>query len=186
MRSRPTIETKIINCARAVSLIGLVGLLILAGMIVVEVLLRWLFDFPILGIPDASPLIVTVAVASCFPLVFAQKRNVTVRVVGNTLGGRGYSILEAFGSMVALIIFCAFTWHLWRYAGKVAVSHETTLVVGWAIAPWYLAATVLLIMCIPVQLFIFYSEIKSAFYGHGHPEEGTAENVADVGREKEN
>lgn len=185
MSSRSTFETRIIRWARAVSLIGLVGLLILAGMIVVEVLLRWLFDFPILGIPDASPLIVTVAVASCFPLVFAQKRNVTVRLVGNALGRRVFSILEAFGSMVVLIIFCAFTWHLWRYAGKVAASHETTLVVSWAIAPWYRAATVLLIMCIPVQAFIFYGQIKSALYGNGYPEERAAEHRAGDRSEKE-
>jgi len=185
MSSRSTFETKIICWARAVSLIGLAGLLILAGMIVVEVLLRWLFDFPILGIPDASSLIVTVAVASCFPLVFAQNRNVTVRLVGNSLGRRVFSILEAFGSMVALIIFCAFTWHLWRYAGKVAASHETTLVVSWAIAPWYRVATVLLAMCIPVQVFIFYNQIKLALYGNAYPEEKAEEHIAGNRKEQE-
>ena len=64
-----TVETKIIRWSRGVSLIGLIGLMLLAGITVGEVLLRWLFNYPILGVSDVSRLIVTIVAASClFPL----------------------------------------------------------------------------------------------------------------------
>ena len=175
MGSHSSLETRIISWARALSLIGLLGLLILAGITVLEALLRWVFKVQILGIADVSSLIIAVAIAACFPLVFAQQRNITVRFVGDALGRRWSSILDALGTLAALIIFCGFAWNLCRYTGKVAASHETTLVVGWTVAPWYWAATVLVALCIPIQVFLFVKQVTSALDGSdyaGRKDEG--------------
>jgi TRAP-type C4-dicarboxylate transport system permease small subunit len=170
MSSSSTLESKIIRWTRVVSLIGLIGLLILATMTVGGALLRWLLDFPILGIPDVSSLVITVAVASCFPLVFAERRNITVRLVGNLLGPRISMVLEAFGYLVSIGIFCLMAWQLWIFTGEVAASHETTVVVRLPIAPWYRAATLLVALCVPVQAVVFCSQLKSALFGKGMPE----------------
>ena len=170
MSSSPTLESRIIRWSQVVSLIGLIGLLILAAMTVAEALLRWLLDFPILGIPDVSSLVITVAVASCFPLVFAERRNITVRLVGNLLGQRISMVLEAFGYLVSIGIFCLMVWQLWIFTGEVAASHETTVVVRLPIAPWYRAATLLVALCVPVQVVVFCSQLKSALFGEGMPE----------------
>ena len=167
MSSLATKESKIIRWTRAISLIGLIGVLILATITVVEVLLRWLLDFPILGVADVSSLVIAVAVASCFPLVFAERGNITVRMVGTTLGPRSNNILEAFGSLVTIIILCLLIWQLWIYTGAVTDSNETTWVVNWPIAPWYWIVTVLFALCVPVQAVTLFNQIKSAFNGKG-------------------
>ncbi|MFH1953788.1 MAG: TRAP transporter small permease [Pseudomonadota bacterium] len=165
MSPRSTLESKIIFWTRVVSLIGLAGLLVLAAMTVAEALLRWLLDFPILGIPDVSSLIITVAVASCFPLLFAERRNITVRLVGNLLGQRIYMLLEAFAYLVSIGIFCLMVWQLWILTGEFAASNQTTVVVRLPIAPWYRAATLLLALCVPVQAVVFYGQLRSALFG---------------------
>lgn len=170
MSSSSTLESRIIGWTRVVSLIGLVGLLMLAAMTVAEALLRWLLDFPMLGIADVSTLVITVAVASCFPLVFAERRNITVRLVGNLLGPRIFMLLEAFGYLVSIGIFCLMVWQLWIVTDVVAASNETTVVVRLPIAPWYRAATLLLALCVPVQVVVFYSQLKSALFGKGMPD----------------
>lgn len=170
---------------RVISLIGLLGLLVIAAMIVGEVLLRWLFRVSVPGIADVSTLVVTVAIASCFPLLFAERKNVTVRMVGILGGPRLYATLEAFGSLIALAIFFLLVWKLWEYTGKVATNRETTLVSGLSTAPWYGAATAMMILCIPVQIFIFYRQVKSAISRKGGPDQESGVSKADNSKEKE-
>lgn len=159
------LESKTIFWTRIVSLIGLAGLLVLAALTVVEALLRWLLDFQIHSIPDASPLIIAVAVASCFPLLFAERRNITIRFVGNLLGQRIYMALEAFGYLVSILIFCLMVWQLWALVGEFAFNNQTTVVVRLPVAPWYRAAAVLLALCVPVQAVVFSLLLRSALFG---------------------
>ena len=127
MKNRPRIDWGIARIARVISLIGLIGLLLFAGITVGEVFLRWLFNYPILGVSDVSSLIVTVAVASCFPLVFAERRSITVRIAGNLLGKRVNSIFEAFGTLVTLGMFFLIAWQLLDYAIELAENDQTKL-----------------------------------------------------------
>ena len=163
MLSQAKIEWMVTRWMRAISLIGLVGLLLLACMTVGEVLLRWLFHFPILGVWDISSLLITVSVASCFPLVFAERRSITVKVLGFALGENGDRFLEAFGTLICIITFSLVTWQLWDYADQIAASNQTTMVIFWAVAPWYKIATGLIALCVPVQLIVFAGQLKSVF-----------------------
>jgi TRAP-type C4-dicarboxylate transport system permease small subunit len=161
MESRPTTDWGITRIARVISLIGLVGLLLFAGITVGEVLLRWLFNYPILGVSDVSSLVVTVAVASCFPLVFAERRSITVRFAGNLLGKRVNSVLEAFGTLVTLGMFFLIAWQLLDYAVELAESDQTTWVVLWPMSPWYIVAAILLALCVPVLAVTVYLQARS-------------------------
>jgi TRAP-type C4-dicarboxylate transport system permease small subunit len=165
MSLQETIESLTARGSRTVSLIGLVGLLFLAFITVVEVLLRWLLGFTILAVADLSSLVISVSIASCFPLVFAERRNITARLVGSFLGPRTNMCLEAFGSLVGMGIFCLLTWQLWIYTDEVAASNETTLIVLWPIAPWYRIVTILAGLSVPVQAVVFFNQIKSAVAG---------------------
>lgn len=162
MKNRPRIDWGIARIARVISLIGLIGLLLFAGITVGEVFLRWLFNYPILGVSDVSSLIVTVAVASCFPLVFAERRSITVRIAGNLLGKRVNSIFEAFGTLVTLGMFFLIAWQLLDYALELAENDQTTWVVLWPMSPWYGVAAILMALCIPVLAVTFYLQIRSA------------------------
>jgi len=161
MAERPTIELGIAHITKGISLIGLAGLLLFAGITVAEVLLRWLFNYPILGVSDVSSLVVTVAVASCFPLVFSERRSIAVRIAGNLLGKRVNAVLEAFGTLVTLGMFFLVTWQLWDYAVELAKNDQTTWVVLWPMSPWYRIAAILMALSVPVLALTFYLHARS-------------------------
>ena len=164
MSSRSTLESRIIRWSRVVSLIGVVGLLGLSALTVTEALLRWIFNFPIPCIPDVSPLIIAVAVASCFPLLFAERQNITVRLLGQFLGQRVYLLLEAFGYLVSIGIFSLLIWKLWVLTDGIAAGNQTTVVVRMPVAPWYRAVSLLLALCIPIQAVVAYGFLSSALF----------------------
>ena len=163
MPSQKTIESDIIRWTRMISFIGLVGLLLFSAITVGDVLLRWLLNFSMLGVADISELVIAVTIASCFPLVFAEKRSITVRFVGSQLGPRAYALLEAFGTFVSMVIFILLVWQFWIYTGELAANHETTWHLLLPKAPWYGTVTILLFLCVPVQAVLFINQIKSFF-----------------------
>jgi TRAP-type C4-dicarboxylate transport system permease small subunit len=156
------LESEVVRFSRIISLIGLFGLLLLSCITMGEVFLRSAFDYPILGVSDISQLLVVVVVASCFPLVSAEKRHIKIQVLGKLLGKRAYDWLEAFSALVSLVFFTLLTWQLWLYSSELAASSETTWIILLPTAPWWRAATCLMALCIPNQLVCLFTSIKSA------------------------
>jgi TRAP-type C4-dicarboxylate transport system permease small subunit len=154
---------EIIRGARVISLIGLVGLLVLAGITVGEVLLRWLFKYPIPGVYDLSQLVVIIVIASCLPLVCAERNHITVRLLGTILGKRANELLEAFGALITMIIFGLMAWQLWIYANELAASNQTTWLILLPVSPWWRVATILIALCFPIQMVTFYLSLKAVF-----------------------
>lgn len=146
-----------------ISLIGLAGLLMLAGITVGEVLIRWLIKFPIRGVFDLSQLVIIIVIASCLPLVSAERRHITVRVIGTMLGGHANALLEAFGALVTTLIFGLLTWQLWVYADELSTAKESTWLTHWPVAPWWRVATVLIALCCAIQFVLFLISLRSVF-----------------------
>lgn len=165
MKPKRDLEMEIIRGARVISLIGLVGLLVLSVITVGEVLLRWLFKYPIPGVYDLSQLVVIIVIASCLPLVCAERNHITVRLLGTILGKRANELLEAFGALITMIIFGLMAWQLWIYASELAASNQTTWLILMPVSPWWKAATILIVLCFPIQMVTFYISLKSAFFG---------------------
>ena len=65
-----SLETTIRKIAQVIALAGLSCLLIQATMIVVDVLLRWVFNSPLFGMEDINQLLISVILASFFPYSF--------------------------------------------------------------------------------------------------------------------
>lgn len=154
-----------VRWSRIISLIGLVGLLVLAMLTVFEALSRSLLGFPVPGVADVSGLVVAVAVSACFPLVYSKRSNITVRFIVNALGPRGRAILESFGTLASLFIFCLLTWQLLAYSNELLESNATTWIILWPTAPWWYLATFLVCLCIFVQVIIIFLDLRSAFRG---------------------
>lgn len=156
-------ESRVIRFTRAISLIGLIGLLLLALMIVIEGLVRWLFKYPIQGVTDVSSLVVAVAVASTFPLVFAERRSIRVRLIGNALGPRVNAFLESLGNLISLVLFIFITQQLWVYASLLSKTNERTISVLWPMSPWFYVASILIGLCLPAQAIVLVEQIRVAF-----------------------
>ena len=149
--------------AQLVAVIGLAGMLLLSLMIVVEVGSRTLFNFPILGVFDFTNLGMAIFIASCLPLVFVRRRNISVRILGKLTNPRINAFLDGLGNLAALLIYCLMVWQLWRYVKDLAAIHETTWIVQIPVAPWIGFMTFLIFLCIPVQIFCFLRDVTFAF-----------------------
>ena len=163
MSSHRTLESEITRLARVISLIGLAGLLMLAGITVGEVLIRWIFKFPIRGVFDLSQLVIIIIIASCLPLVSAERRHITVRLIGAMVGRHANAILEAFGALITTLIFGLLTWQLWVYANELSAANESTWLIHWPVAPWWRVATVLIALCCTIQFASFFISLRSVF-----------------------
>jgi hypothetical protein len=49
---------------------------------------------------------------------------------------------------------------LWLYTGQLAVEKETTLVLGWPVAPWWRGLSVIMAFCVPVQLLVLLQSFR--------------------------
>ena len=174
MQSSHRGEKIIFNFSRWISLIGFAGLLVFAGATVLDVLMRWLFDSPITGVRDASSAFTSVIIASCFAICIVDRSNITIRFLGNALGRTWSEIFESFGNLLTLIIFALTSWQLWLFANQLAMDGETTWVLGWPLAPWWYVASILFGICAPVQGFVFWRTIRSAFKDKGTSDRGAS------------
>lgn len=154
-----TVTTKI---SRLIALIGLAGLLVLSSATVLDVLLRWLCNRPIVGLNDTYSMFAAIVIASSFPLCIAERGNVTIRFIGRLLGPRMSDILEAFGNLVACIIFILMAWQLWLYTDQLFQDGETTWILSWPVSPWWRIITILVMVNVPVSLVMAVDSIRSA------------------------
>jgi TRAP-type C4-dicarboxylate transport system permease small subunit len=147
---------------RGIALIGLALLLLIASATVLDVLLRWLFNNPIVGLADTYSLFMSMILASCFPLCIYNRGNVTIRFLGNALGPRVRNILDAFGNLITMIVFALMAWQFWLYTDQIVLDGESTWVLSWPVSPWWRVVTILIFICTPVTFVTFMQYAKAA------------------------
>jgi TRAP-type C4-dicarboxylate transport system permease small subunit len=174
------LETLTYSGARFLALVGLIGLLILAFATVTDALLRWFFNAPITGVRDAAALFVAAAISCSMPICIAERQHITIRFFGMQFGRRGEAAFEAFGNLVTLIIFALMAWQLWLYANHLSAENETTMVLGWPVAPWWRGVSIVAAFCVPVQIFVLLQSIRWAVFGRQSPPAEEPEKSEDV------
>ena len=150
---------------RRIAFIGLVGLLAVAVATMIDVLLRWLANAPIVGYEDVTQLLFAVIVASCFPAGLLQGRNITIRFLGKGLGPRRALWLAALGAVATLAFFTVVTWRILAFALDETVNNRFTQTLEMPTGPWWWAVGAILAMCIPVQLVVAVAKTGAAVSG---------------------
>ncbi len=157
-----TLDSRGTFAARWAACLGLVGLVALALMTIADVLLRWLFNSPLDGIADIGRLMVAIVIASFFPIALAERHHITIGFLGKFLGRRADAWLQAFASLVTGVFFVFLGWQFILYTTELHTSGETTWLLGLAVAPWWGAATLFLLFCVPIQLLVVVSQFRAA------------------------
>lgn len=161
-----------------IALIGATAIMALAGAIFVDVLMRWLFNAPILGVDDLGKYNLAVIVASFFPVCLVGGHFVTVRFLGRALGDRRALWLEVVGSTATLFVFVLFGWQFFRFTlYDVTLTGLATPVLEIPQAPWWWVVTTIVFVCVAVQILMFWDSLGRA--RRGQPRE--AEQAADAG-----
>ena len=156
------LERAITRVSQGIALVGLACLLFLTFAVVLDVILRWLFNSPIVGVHDASGLLVAIVISASFPVVMAERRNITIRFIGDLLGPRWRDIFDAFGHLIVLIVFGLLTWQIWVYTNELSESNEVTWILGWRFEPWWRFVTIIMIIGVLTQAIVVLVAIKSA------------------------
>ena len=136
---------------RSVALVGLTGLLFLAFFIILDVLMRWVFNAPFDSVADISQLAMPVVVAATFPVSVLYRQHVTIRFLGKALGPRAAAWLETVGTTLLLFFLILIAWQFTVYTAELKAGNDVTWVVELSLWPWWMVTTMLVLVAIPLQ-----------------------------------
>ncbi len=148
---------------RALSAVGLAGLLVLALMTLLDGLARWLLNQPIEGVRDLGAVIVALAVTCCLPVGLMERSNISIRVASHALGERAGRLLDAVAAILVCAVMAAFSWQFYVFAGKIARAGETTWILKIPTAPFWFAVFGILALAWLVQIIIVVLELGRLF-----------------------
>ena len=159
------LEQRIARWTRAIAIAGFLALLGVALATTVDVLLRWIANAPIKGLNDINGLVIVIVIASCLPLVIAERQNIVIRFLGNALGAAPSRWLEALGSAALLAFVALVGWQLVLHTAGMAESGRTTWHLRIPVTPYWSIATALVLLCIPAQAIAFVADVVRAVTG---------------------
>jgi TRAP-type transport system small permease protein len=152
------LERVTVTATRALSVVGLIALMGLAGMTLLDGLMRWLANRPIEGVRDIGGLAIAVAIACCLPVVLMERGNIAIRLGGllSPLLGR---VLDALAALLVCAVLAAAAWQFSIYAEKMARARETTFVLQIPVAPFWVGVDVILWFAVLVQAVVAVREV---------------------------
>lgn len=177
------LERRVITLTRALALCGFVGLMVMSLSTTLDVLLRWLANAPIKGLPDIVSLAVAVVIATSFPIVVAQRQNITIRFLGDWIGPRTALWFDVFGSAALLVFIALVGWQLSVYAGELLESGRLSWQLRIEVGPYWAVAAGIVVLCVPIQVVMCVADIGRALTGtpraiEGAPEDQLPETLA--------
>jgi tripartite ATP-independent transporter DctM subunit len=147
---------------RPIAFIGVLGMLIAAGITVADVLMRWLASTAITALNEITAMVFAVAVSACIPAGLAGGVNLKVDILARWLTARAAAWLDALGGALLLLLFAVLTWRIAVFAGSLAEQGRTTLILGWPTAPFMYAVAFLLGIGTLVQIVVAGDAIRRA------------------------
>lgn len=108
---------------RIVSLLlgALVALLML--MTFVDVMLRELFDSPLIFAPELTVVFLAALVYAGMAIVSARDEHITISLFENLFKGRAQRLKKAIIALMLAFLSGALAWLLWVHGGKLGVEH---------------------------------------------------------------
>jgi len=145
---------------RALSVLGLIGLMVLAFITLANGLLRWAANHPIAGVVDVGALAVAIAVSCCIPISMMERSHIAFRLVSsmNPAVGR---LLDVVADIAVAIVLGLMAWQFWVYAGELVLTGERTYVLKIPVAPFWYASDAIIwiaaaVQCVVVALDLGY------------------------------
>jgi TRAP-type transport system small permease protein len=158
-RSLAALQHVALVSTRALSVLGLVALMILAFITLANGLLRWLANQPIAGVVDVGALAIAIAVSCCIPVSLMERSHITFRLVSSVSPRLG-RVLDVFADIAVLIVLALMAWQFWIYAGELVATGERTYVLKLPAAPFWYAADVIFWIATAVQGIVVVLDIS--------------------------
>lgn len=145
--------------AHALALVGFAGLLVLATMVVADIGLRALFDYPLQGVNDVAAVVMAVVISACIPNALLTRQNIAIEVLGSLLSPRIGRAINLFASLTVLAFFALVTWQFIPYAASITARGETTWVLKWPVGPWWWVATAFFSVAVIAQAMVVLTDL---------------------------
>lgn len=155
--ARPTdpVGRALLQTTKALAIVGGLICAFLALMVTISVSGRYLFAAPIRGDYDLLAIFTGVAIFTFLPYCQMVRGNVIVDFFTNNMAPAKKAILDAFGTLLYLIIAIVFTWRLYhgmlqfRASGEVIASYDFY---RWWTIPFNLLCMIVLILAVAYTL----------------------------------
>lgn len=148
---RVAIESMLRKVTQPVAFAGVIGMLIVAGVTVVAVLLRWAGLGGIVAMNEVVAMLFSVAVAATLPAATAQSVHLRIDLIGVFIGPRLRRWLDAAGSILLLLFIFVLAREVQGHATRLFVEGRTTPILGWPVGPFLLAIAILVWATAAVQ-----------------------------------
>jgi TRAP-type C4-dicarboxylate transport system permease small subunit len=139
---------------RAVAALAVLLILLAAALTVVDIVMRSIVMRPLFGTNDVVLLLLTVAVAGCFPYALAVGQHMDVTLAGRALGRRGFWALTVFANLVTLAVFAGYCLEFAKRAASLSEMHRGTQLLQIPLAPIWWTAAALLGLGVAAQLVV--------------------------------
>ena len=141
-----TWSARVERAAAGLALAAVGGLLLLAAGTALDVLLRYAFASPIRGFVDIASLTGAVLLAACFPYVLVSRTNISVDILGRSLGSGFKTALDRFAALVTAAFFALMAWQYVRFAMEMYETNQLIPVLRWPVWFWWSAVALLIVL----------------------------------------
>ena len=162
MTSTERLERWMYDISRPIAFLGVIGMLIVSGITMYDVLARWLVSGGVPALNEVVSMTFAVAVTACIPCGLAQRVSLKVDLFEEFLVGRWRTWLAAIGDVLLVLFFALLTWRILIFAESLANQGRATIILVWPHAPFIYATGILLAFAVLVQVVITINAIREA------------------------
>jgi tripartite ATP-independent transporter DctM subunit len=145
------------------AVVSVTGMLAVAGITMIDVLIRWLVTTSIPALNEVVEMVFAVAISACIPGGVSQRVNPKIDLFSRLLNSRHSGWLELVGYVSLAIFYGLLSWRIFIYAETLAGQGRTTVLLGWPTAPFIYAVALLLGFATFVQCVIVINTARSTF-----------------------
>jgi TRAP-type C4-dicarboxylate transport system permease small subunit len=173
----------LVRPTNVLALIGMIGLVGLAFLVVADVLSRFLFAIPVRATENVIEVTIPIVVACCLPSGLVHGQDVAIRFLGGWVGRMAEDWLELFAMLATLVFYIVLTWQVGIYANELAADNRLTAIVRLPMSPFWWGTTALLVFAIVAQALVIAARIRAYGTGgfrHFEPDSVLAAGVLDA------
>ena len=155
---------------RADAVLGIAASLILFLMMLltfVDVVARYLFNFPLRGGFEVTELMLLVLIFAGLPLVSHADEHVTMDFIDRILPEAGRRLLVRVVHAICAAVMFFLTWQVWIKAGRIAGYGDTTDVLKITVGPFVYFMAAMILLTGLVHLYKIFAP------GEAHAQQGT-------------
>lgn len=157
------LERGALAATRALSIVGLAALMVLAVMTLADGLMRWLANQPIEGVRDLGGLTIALAVSCALPMVLIERANITFRLVETGVSQIAGRVLNVLAALLVGAVMAGMAWQFYLFASKLARGNETTWVLQIPTAPFWYGVDAIMWCAVLVQVIVAAREVARVF-----------------------